>query len=226
MEVTASQRTEQIALPTIAHHSLRHLPLKRSFDIFFSLMALLLGLPILALIALLIKLTSRGPAIYSQQRIGRGGVPFRCYKFRTMRPDAEETLRQLLASDPAAREEWLSKRKLTRDPRVTPIGSFLRKTCLDELPQFWNVLRGDLSIVGPRPVCADEITQFYGVKAYKILSVRPGVTGIWQTSDRRTVTYPERIAMDEEYVEKQSFPLDLLLILKTIPAMFRPRGAC
>ena len=226
MDFANGNQSGTIAMPSIAKRSLRHLPLKRAFDIFFSLFAMMIGFPLYALIALLVKVTSKGSVIYGHERVGRGGRLFKCYKFRTMRVDADEMLREVLATDPAARKEWEEKRKLMNDPRVTLVGRILRKSCLDEIPQFWNVLRGDLSVVGPRPVCVDEITQYYGPKAYKILAVRPGLTGIWQTSDRRVLTYSERIEMDEMYVDRQSFLLDLLLVLKTIPAILRPRGAC
>lgn len=205
--------------------SIRHLPIKRGFDILFSLAALLCGLPLYLLIALLIKLSSSGPVLFRQERVGRGGKLFSCLKFRTMIPDAEKALTDLLQIDPVLYQEWNDCRKLSRDPRVTPIGRLLRKTSLDELPQFWNVLKGDLSVVGPRPVCIDEIEEFYGAKAYKILKVRPGLTGIWQTSGRSDISYRERVEMDEMYVDLHSFRFDLILILKTIFRIVRPRGA-
>jgi len=205
--------------------TVRHIPLKRTFDIFFSLSALILGLPIFMTLAIAVRLTSRGKILYSHERIGRGGKPFRCYKFRTMHKDADHRLKVLLESDQAIREEWEQKRKLTNDPRITSIGGFLRKTSLDELPQFWNVLKGDLSIVGPRPVVKAEIEQFYGPKANKILSVRPGLTGIWQVTGRSDTSYITRVLMDEKYVDNRDMFLDCKLILKTIPAMILPKGA-
>lgn len=202
-----------------------HIPVKRTFDIVFSIGALIFFMPILILVALSIRLTSKGKAIYTQERIGRGGVPFRCYKFRTMYTDADLRLKSLLEADMDLKREWLSCRKLKRDPRITPIGSFLRKTSLDELPQFWNVLKGDLSVVGPRPVVRAELQQFYGEKASSVLSIRPGLTGIWQVSGRNDTCYNTRVKLDEEYVNNRSFLLDLKLIIKTIPAMISSKGA-
>jgi undecaprenyl-phosphate galactose phosphotransferase len=174
---------------------------------------------------LAIRLTSKGKAIYSHERIGRGGKPFNCYKFRTMYRNADQRLQEILESDPQLREEWQKSFKLKNDPRITPIGKILRKTSFDELPQFWNVLKGDLSIVGPRPVVKEEINQYFGVKAYKILSVRPGITGLWQVSGRSDTSYETRIHLDEKYVDNHSLLLDLKLVLKTIPCMVRSKGA-
>lgn len=212
----------------LTHSSImiRHSPLKRCFDIAFSLACFVTGAPAFLLISLLIFLTSPGKIIYSHQRIGRGGIPFRCYKFRSMHSNADERLNEILKTDPIRREEWYKNYKLKDDPRITRLGAFLRKTSLDELPQFWNVLKGDLSVVGPRPVVKDEITRYYHDKAHKILSIRPGLTGLWQVSGRSDVsTYQQRIAMDEYYVDNQSFLLDLKLIAKTIPAIIFTKGA-
>lgn len=204
---------------------IKHKPLKRLFDILFSLLILTIGLPIFILIGITIKLTSRGPIFYAHERIGRGGKPFPCYKFRTMYSDANDRLQELLHSQPHLKEEWESSFKLKNDPRITPLGSFLRKTSLDELPQFWNVIRGDLSVVGPRPVVQQEIQKHFGEKAPVILSVRPGLTGIWQVSGRSDTAYSMRIELDEKYVDTQTLLLDLKLIAKTIPAMIFSRGA-
>lgn len=205
---------------------IKHIPIKRGFDILFSLFCLSIGAPIYLLIALFIFITSPGRIIYSHERIGRGGKPFRCYKFRSMYTDADQRLKDILATHSHLREEWGKNYKLKNDPRITPFGAFLRKTSLDELPQFWNVLKGDLSVVGPRPVVKDEIVSYYRVKAYKILSIRPGLTGIWQVSGRSNVlSYEMRIQMDEYYVDNHSFFLDLKLIAKTIPAMLFSKGA-
>lgn len=205
--------------------AIRHLPLKRICDLFFSVGALALSLPLTLPLMLLIRLSSRGPAIYGQQRIGRGGKPFMCYKFRTMYADADQRLEALLQNDPALQAEWHASRKLKRDPRVTRIGTFLRKTSLDEIPQFLNVLKGDMSVVGPRPVVAEEITVHYGPKAHKILTVRPGITGIWQVSGRNDTSYAERVALDEYYVDHRSWWIDLKLFTKTIPALLTRKGA-
>lgn len=204
---------------------IRHLPVKRVFDLAFSLLALTFGFPIFILIALGVKLSSKGNIFYSQKRIGRGGKPFQCYKFRTMYRDADRRLLALFEKFPESQKEWLATRKLKKDPRITPFGKFLRKTSLDEIPQFFNVLKGNLSIVGPRPVVQEEVDQFYGMKAYKILSIRPGLTGIWQVSGRNNMTYDQRIQLDERYVDSQNFWLDLILIIKTIPCMILGKGA-
>lgn len=205
---------------------IRHIPLKRIFDLLFSFICLVLGAPLFLLIGALIYFTSPGKILYAQLRLGRGGVPFRCYKFRTMHPDADKRLQDLLTAHPELRKEWEETFKLKQDPRITPIGAFLRKTSLDELPQFWNVLKGDLSIVGPRPIVKEEAEKFFREKISKILSVRPGVTGLWQVSGRSNIScYYTRIALDEFYVDNQSFLFDLRLIAKTIPAILFSKGA-
>jgi len=211
------------------HHipkcTVKHIPLKRIFDIIFSFAALILGLPLFLLAALCIRFSSKGPIFYSHERIGRGGRSFRCYKFRTMYENADDRLKELLASDKLLKKEWDESRKLKNDPRILPIGRFLRKTSLDELPQFWNVVKGDLSIVGPRPLVACEVVGYLGEKASKILSIRPGLTCIWQVSGRNDLSYHTRIQLDEEYVDNLSFLLDLKLILRTIPSMVSSKGA-
>lgn len=204
---------------------IRHVPVKRAFDIVFSVLVLICGLPLFFAISLAICLTSRGKVIYSHERVGRGGNTFRCYKFRTMYRDADIRLKNLLDSHPDLKKEWELTYKLKNDPRVTSIGLLLRKLSLDELPQFWNVLKGDLSVVGPRPVVKAEIRKFYGVKAATVLSVRPGITGLWQVRGRSDTSYEKRVALDVMYVEKQSMKLDLQLIFKTIPAIISSRGA-
>lgn len=203
----------------------RHIPTKRFFDITFSLLAMFLALPLFIVIGLAVFATSRGKIIYAHRRIGRGGKNFHCFKFRTMYRDADDRLKQLLSSDPELNEEWQKSHKLKNDPRVTPIGRFLRKCSLDELPQFWNVLKGDLSIVGPRPVVEEELQLHIGPKAGKILSIRPGITGLWQVSGRSDTTYDTRIRLDEHYIDNHSLYLDFKLILKTIPAIISSRGA-
>lgn len=217
--------TDVISLPQTFTCEVRHLPIKRFFDICFSLSVLLVSMPLFILIALLIRCTSKGNAIYYQTRIGRGGVPFRCYKFRTMYADADIRLQEILNGDQNKRREWNETHKLKDDPRITPIGAFLRRTSIDELPQFWNVLKGDLSVVGPRPVVKEEIDRHYKHKADKIFSIRPGVTGIWQISGRSDTSYTTRIALDEKYLDTRSFWLDLKLIALTIPSMISRRGA-
>lgn len=150
---------------------------------------------------------------------------FGCLKFRTMYVKSDEMLRNILKKDPKKAQEWKTYFKLKEDPRVTPVGKFLRKTSLDELPQFINVLKGDLSVVGPRPVVEEELLKYFGQKAPKILSVRPGITGLWQVSGRSNISMEERVRIEESYVENRSFGKDLLLIAKTIPAVFFSKGA-
>jgi len=206
-----------------------HNALKRAFDILFSLSALILGAALFALIALLVKLSSPGPVLYCSLRIGRKGRLFKFWKFRSMHRDADQRLEVMLSSNPALQTEWQQYFKLKNDPRLTSIGSFLRKTSLDELPQFWNVLIGDLSIVGPRPYLpreAESIHKILGSQMQKLFSMRPGLTGIWQTSGRSALTFKERVALEVEYVDKRCFLFDLNLILKTIPALIRGKGAC
>lgn len=205
---------------------IRHIPIKRIFDILFSLIILLVGFPVFLIIALIIRFSSPGKIIYSHKRIGRGAKTFQCYKFRTMYADADARLKEILTSDPERKAEWEKTFKLKNDPRITPIGAFLRKTSLDELPQFWNVLKGDLSIVGPRPVVREEVDKYLGEKALKILSIRPGLTGPWQVSGRSDIScYKKRIELDEYYVDNRTFVLDLKMIAKTIPVMIFSKGA-
>lgn len=204
---------------------IRHIPIKRLFDIGFSLGAMLFFAPTYLGVALAIKLSSPGPVIYSQWRVGRGGRLFRCYKFRSMVIDADQRLQDLLNKDPVKRAEWESLHKLKDDPRITRVGQFIRRYSLDELPQFWNVLRGDLSVVGPRALVSHEVRHFLGKRAAKILSVRPGLTGIWQTSGRSNLNYERRINLDERYVDRRNLWMDLRLIARTIPAMINAKGA-
>jgi exopolysaccharide production protein ExoY len=211
----------------------RHAPIKRIFDIAFSLLVLILSLPLILIIALLVRVTSPGPVFYKSVRLGRGGHVIYCWKFRSMYHDADERLFQLLATDQEIRAEWEQFQKLKKDPRITPIGKILRKTSFDEWPQFWNVLKGDLSIVGPRPPVligppecfAQEIRKWYGPSTDKILSVRPGLTGVWQISGRSEISFDERVRLEELYAETRTFWKDLILILKTIPAVLFSKGA-
>ncbi|MGA8164703.1 MAG: sugar transferase [Waddliaceae bacterium] len=228
METRIQERanaTHRLTLLMTMNAKVKHSPIKRLFDVCGSIILLIVCLPLFLVISLVIKLTTSGKVIYSQVRIGRGGRPFRFLKFRTMYQDADNQIKKILASDPKKLQEWTLTYKLKQDPRVTPIGRFLRKTSLDELPQLWNVLKGDLSLVGPRPVVHEEIIKYFGAKATKILSIRPGITGIWQVSGRNDTTYNTRIKLDEEYVDTQSWLLDLKILLKTIPCMISARGA-
>lgn len=202
----------------------KHIPWKRCFDLAFSAFILLLSSPLMLAIAVLIKCSSKGPIFYYHMRIGRGRKSFRCYKFRTMRVDADERLKILLKTNPTLKAEWDKKHKLKNDPRITMIGKVLRQTFLDELPQFFNVLKGDLSVVGPRPVVEHELKKHFGEKAQKILTIRPGITGLWQISDRDVGSYYNRVALDEKYVDTHSLKLDIELIAKTIPAIITAKG--
>lgn len=198
--------------------------LKRFFDIIFSLGVMLLFSPFFVGIAIFIRLSSKGKAIYVQPRLGRGGRPFNCFKFRTMHLDADDKLLEILKSNSDLEAEWKKNQKLKIDPRTFPFGRWLRRTSLDELPQFWNVLKGDLSVVGPRPYMISQREEI-GPLASKILSVRPGITGLWQTSGRSRTTFRERVALDAKYLDKYSFAFDLILIFKTIPQLLFSKDA-
>lgn len=197
---------------------------KRAFDTLCALGGFLVLSPLFLLIAALIKLDSRGPAFFGHKRLGKGGRYFTCYKFRTMRPDAEEILKELLRRDPEARAQWEKDFKLKSDPRVTRIGAFLRKTSLDEIPQLWNVLKGDMSLVGPRPIVADEVER-YGDKARYLFKVPPGITGLWQVSGRNDIDYEERVLLDEYYAKNWSLWLDIEVIIRTFGAVLKKQGA-
>ena len=198
---------------------------KRIFDVIFSLSALLLISPLLILIAIGIKISSKGCVFFSQDRLKHGGQTFTCWKFRTMHENAEEILVELLEQNSDLKEEWQNKQKLKEDPRIFTLGKLLRKTSLDELPQFWNVLLGDMSVVGPRPYMVSQ-KDILGQHSEKILSMRPGVTGLWQTSGRSQTTFQTRIELDMRYVEEASFWYDLKLIFKTLPCMLFSQDAC
>jgi len=201
---------------------------KRTLDIVFSLFVLFFGLPIFVILAIIIKATSPGPVFYTSKRIGKDGNLFTCWKFRSMFCDAEHRLTQLLAENPHYRKEWKKYFKLKEDPRLTRIGKFLRKTSLDEFPQFWNVLLGDLSLVGPRPFLPNEmqaIKQVIGKQTQALFSVKPGLTGVWQISGRSYLTFEQRILLDLNYLNLRSFLFDLTIIGKTIPMLVYPKGA-
>lgn len=197
---------------------------KRLFDICACLLGGFLILPVLAMLALLIRVSSPGPAIFAHTRLGEHGKAFACYKFRTMVCDGEEVLANHFARHPEARLEWERDFKLKDDPRITPIGAWLRKTSLDELPQLWNVLRGEMSLVGPRPIVEEEVSRYEEyIQDYYI--VKPGITGLWQVSGRNDIDYPERVRMDSWYVRNWSVTLDLVLLAKTIGVVLERKGA-
>ena len=199
---------------------------KRPFDIGFSILAILITIPVMIPIAVAIKLTDGGSVFYGHTRIGYKGKKFKVLKFRSMYMDADKRLKGILERDPKAREEWERTFKLKNDPRVTPIGTILRKTSLDELPQFFNVLKGDMNVVGPRPIVREELERYYKDKAKIYTSVKPGITGYWQVEGRSDVdNYKERVNIDVWYVKNQSFLLDARIILKTVKAMLMGKGA-
>lgn len=181
--------------------------------------------PLLLVLALLVRAQDGGPALFRQARIGREGRVFYCLKFRSMAVDAEERLQRLLATDAEARAEWSAQHKLKVDPRITSLGDFLRKSSLDELPQLFNVLVGDMELVGPRPVVQAEAAR-YGRRFRDYCAVRPGITGLWQVSGRSNTTYRRRVAMDVIYSRTKSPALDLRILFATIPAVLMRKGSC
>ena len=181
-------------------------------------------LPLLLVLCMLVSLESGGPIFYTDKRMGRNGEPFSCLKFRTMVPDAEDALRRILEEDPEARAEYARYHKLREDPRVTRVGRFLRKTSLDELPQLWNVFRGEMSLVGPRPYLPRESGDI-GATQSDILRVYPGMTGPWQVSGRNNTTFADRVRMDAHYVRDWSVWLDLVLLARTVKALMSDRSA-
>lgn len=193
---------------------------KRAVDLLISLTALIAAAPLFLVIALLIKITAGGPVFYSHSRVGFQGRKFGCLKFRTMIETSETALTALLENDPVSLSEWRVSRKLRRDPRVTPLGHVLRKLSLDELPQFINVLKGEMSCIGPRPVVEEEL-KMYGASAASYKSTRPGLTGLWQVSGRSRTSYKRRIALDRYYATHWSLMLDISVLLRTIPAVLR-----
>lgn len=199
---------------------------KRGFDVVFSLIVLIGTLPLTLLVALLIKLSDGGPVFYRHKRIAAAGKTFSCLKFRTMRVGADEELAQLLASDEKLRQEWEQTYKLKNDPRITRIGKVLRRTSIDEFPQFLNVLRGEMSVVGARPIVDNELNSFYRESAGRYCSMKPGITGPWQVGRRSDVDdYEERVRLDDWYILNYSLWTDIKIIIKTIYCMIKGNGA-
>ena len=199
---------------------------KNLLDFLFSIFFLITSLPFFLLISLLIKLSSRGPIFFLQERIGKNNIPFKCIKFRTMHPEAKDILENLLMQDEKLKMEFEQTHKIKNDPRITTIGKLLRKTSLDELPQFINVLKNEMSIVGPRPIVNKEKNK-YGKNLKKVLSVKPGITGLWQVSGRNNLTYKTRIKLDLNYVDNHNFLMDIRILIRTIGVILFPldRGA-
>ena len=200
------------------------LAIKRGVDIAASLAGLVLLSPVFLLVACLVRLTSPGNILFHQVRIGRDGRPFKLLKFRTMRPGAAEVFQEYLARDPKLRLEYSLYQKLERDPRLTRIGGFLRRSSLDELPQLWNILKGEMSLVGPRPFLPEQ-WPLYGRGAAACLRVRPGLTGLWQVSGRNRLSFAERAACDQDYLSRWSLWLDLEILARTPAAVLGRDGA-
>ena len=200
--------------------------IKNLFDLLFSLLFLIIFFPLFLIISLLVKLSSRGPIFFQQKRIGKNNIPFKCIKFRTMYPEAKDILDNLLMKDSLLKKEFEETHKIKNDPRITTIGRLLRKTSLDELPQFINVLRGEMSIIGPRPIVKEEKKK-YGKNLKKVLLIKPGITGLWQVSGRNNLTYKRRVMLDLNYVENYNLIMDLRILLRTFGVVLFPldRGA-
>jgi exopolysaccharide production protein ExoY len=198
---------------------------KRVFDVVFASVVLIVLAPIIAVVAAWIRIANGGPVFFSHCRVGFDGKLFGCLKFRTMVLNGEQLLQAHLASDPQAASEWSQFRKLRRDPRVTVVGEFLRKSSLDELPQLVNVIRGEMSCVGPRPVMVDELER-YGLNLPDYLRARPGLTGLWQVGGRSDVDYENRVRLDVEYVREWCLRKDFNILIRTIPAILNTNGSC
>lgn len=210
-------------LSIVRRHNVQY-AVKRSYDLISALLMIVFLSPVMLAVAALIRLQGDGPVVFSQKRIGENGKAFHCYKFRTMVVNAEEQLAELLARDPKAAAEWHRDQKLQDDPRVTSLGRFLRRSSLDELPQIFNILKGEMSLVGPRPIVSNEIKR-YGIYFDAYTSVKPGVTGLWQVSGRNDLSYEERVRLDVHYAMNWTVLGDIGLTLKTVPAVLLSRGA-
>jgi undecaprenyl-phosphate galactose phosphotransferase len=217
--------SHEVLMLTARNNLARPIPrlLKRLFDIAGSMILLVALAPLLAFLSWKIR-RSGGAAVFSHLRVGRYGKMFGCLKFRTMVRDADEILKRRLDDDPDARTEWEQSFKLKDDPRITPIGAFLRRTSLDELPQLWNVLKGEMSLVGPRPIIEEELER-YGDQVGYYLETRPGITGLWQISGRNNTSYDDRVALDSWYVRNWSLWYDLVILVKTINVVVKGQGA-
>ncbi len=203
-----------------------YLLIKLLFDLVFSFTLIILGSPLFLLIALLIKISSKGPILYRHKRIGKNNKYFYCIKFRTMYQNSDKLLKNLLDNNENLKDEFKKNQKIKNDPRIIPIGQFLRKTSLDELPQFINVIKMEMSVVGPRPIVDQEVIK-YGSSISKVLSIKPGITGLWQVSGRNNLSYKKRVFLDNAYIDNINFFSDLKILFKTIWVLLFPldRGA-
>jgi len=197
--------------------------LKRSLDVFSSILLLCVLSPLFVLVAIAVGIDG-GPIFFSQKRIGRNGNVFPCYKFRSMRVGAEETITHHLLNNPQEKEKWDTYQKLENDARITAVGKIIRKTSLDELPQLWNVLCGDMSLVGPRPITPDQLER-YGKNLIYYTAVRPGITGPWQVGGRNKLPFSERITLESEYAQNWNLLTDVQIMAKTVPAIFKTENA-
>lgn len=196
---------------------------KRLFDIVFALFVLIVFSPVYLILMVLVALNSQGPIFYIQQRVGKNHQLFNCIKFRTMVDNADRVLETMMQDSDRVRQEFHDSFKLKQDPRITTIGKFLRLTSLDEFPQFWNVLKGEMSVVGPRPLVPEELPK-YGRKIDTVLKIKPGITGLWQVSGRNDIPYPKRVQIDVYYAISHNWVLDLWIVYKTIGVMLFPRN--
>lgn len=196
----------------------------RVMDIILSSMLILFLLPVFLTVSVLIYMNDRGSVFFVQKRVGKNGEDFHCFKFRSMRSDADEIFQRYLESHPVEAANWQAYRKLDRDPRITPIGRFIRKTSLDEFPQLINVLRGEMSLVGPRPIMRDEVTK-YGPSFRVYTSLLPGITGLWQVMGRNNLTYRQRVSLDRLFSRKTSMVMYLVILFMTVPAVLFQRGS-
>ena len=205
---------------------LNYIILKRFIDFIFSIILIIVLIPLFLIIGLLIKLNSKGSVIYIQRRIGKNNTSFSCYKFRTMKTQSKYILKEILIQNPDFKNEFEKTRKLINDPRITDVGKFLRLTSLDELPQIFNVFKGDMSFIGPRPIVKSEIKK-YGKNFKKAFSIKPGISGMWQVSGRNKLSYRQRVKLDVFYAKNISFLLDFKIFMKTLIVILLPfnRGA-
>ena len=197
--------------------------IKRFLDFIFAFLLIILLIPLFLIIGILIKISSKGSIIYIQKRIGKNNTSFSCYKFRTMHPQSKYLLKKILIKNKDFKNQFSETRKIINDPRITRIGKFLRFSSLDELPQIFNVLIGDMSFIGPRPIVKSEIKK-YGKEFGKVFSIKPGISGLWQVSGRNNLTYDKRVELDINYSENINFLLDIKIFIRTIVVILFPFG--